>query len=729
MFLRSTSILGFGLASLLGAWSALGAPPKLRHQADLQGDVVVLGSTLALDCSSEVPAPPANTTTACSGQDNVLDTAPDLYWRDTAANTSISASQARTSATLVLPAGAKVTYARLYWAALKTGQEPDKSVTLDFAGGPAQSVAADDSWSLSYGFASHPDRYYYQSTANVTSYVAQWGAGDFRVTGVDSLPLAGVSVDRAFSAWTLVVFYEKAGDELRNLALFDGLTNVDPGLAQGSAEVTLSGILVPPGFSAKMSAFTYEGDFVYKGDFFTFNGQKLANAENPVDNFFNSSRSYLGQAVSGASDVPKLSGKPGTMSGYDLDTADVTSLVKAGDTSAKVGAASDLDIFLLGGFVTSVTNKAPDYLGFEKTAVDLDGGSLLPGDEVEYVLSATNSGNDASVSTVVLDQLDPGLDFVPGSLQIVSGGAIGPKTDAIDGDEGSYDATTRTVRFHVGSGATASSGGTVAVGQTVTVKFRVKVLAQSGDIPNQGEIQGLGESGTPKKTWLTDADPLTPGDQPTIVTIEECGSNADCPANKPFCDLQTKTCQPCSNDSHCTDPNLPACQPNGSCGECSSTNKTQCTGATPACNTTTGECAPCTPEDATLCVGDPSGPVCQVGSPNFCGCESDSDCGNTKSGRVCDVGSTDKCIDGCRGTDGNGCPDGLVCTSTDGTIGSCVPEGDGNGNDKPTGAADSGDDGSCACRTTGGSGGTGGALLALLGAAALRLRRRRAARG
>ncbi len=50
-------------------------------------------------------------------------------------------------------------------------------------------------------------------------------------------------------------------------------------------------------------------------------------------------------------------------------------------------------------------------------------------------------------------------------------------------------------------------------------------------------------------------------------------------------------------------------------------------------------------------------------------CALDADCGSLTSGRVCDA--TGACIDGCRGSDGNGCPDGLVCSSSDATIGTC----------------------------------------------------------
>jgi MYXO-CTERM domain-containing protein len=115
--------------------------------------------------------------------------------------------------------------------------------------------------------------------------------------------------------------------------------------------------------------------------------------------------------------------------------------------------------------------------------------------------------------------------------------------------------------------------------------------------------------------------------------------------------------------------------------------------------------------------------VCKVDPNNdsFCGCDKDSDCGNLTSGKVCDVGVSDKCMDGCRGTDGNGCPTGYQCTSTDASIGQCVPE---TGN---TGSVDSGDDGSCGCRTPGSDSRTpvGGSLALLLGAGVLVARRRR----
>jgi uncharacterized repeat protein (TIGR01451 family) len=674
----------FSAATLLASSTAL-AGPVLRHQADAQGDVAVFGSTLAFDCGVGVPAP-AGATASCAGQSNITDTAPDLYWRDDVANASITATQARTSATLVMPAGAKVTYARLYWSALKEGNQPDKSAVLDWLGGPAETIVADDTWVTSYGFSLHPDWYYYQATGDATDFVATWGAGDFRVSDVEALPLAGINVDRAFSAWTLVVFYENKGNELRNLALFDGFTSIDPSLGTPSASVTLQGFLVPPGYNAKMAAFGYEGDFPVGGDHFTINGSQVGNAVNPPANFFNSSRSFLGVPFSGNADIPQLTGEPGSMGGYDLDTVDITANVSAGDKQAVVGADSSSDIFFLGGFVTSITNKSPDFAIFSKSAVDLNGGALLPGDIIEYTISAKNNGNDTAVDSIITDVLEGTVQFDAGSLEVLEGGSVGNKTDKSGDDSADYNAGSKTVSFRVGTGATSSAGGKVAPGETVTVKFRVKVTAESGQVANQALLVAAGEAGGPEKTWKSDGEPGALGSQPTVLVIDECQSDADCPGSKPHCDTASHTCQPCKGDSDCSNPAAPACQPSGLCGECSASNATQCKPDKPVCNVNSGTCTVCTPDsmgtpgDASKCTGSTDGPKCVTGTDNtnFCGCTTDADCGGPKSGKVCDSADTLKCIDGCRGQGGNGCPDTpaiLTCTSKDSSIGKCILDG------------------------------------------------------
>lgn len=69
-----------------------------------------------------------------------------------------------------------------------------------------------------------------------------------------------------------------------------------------------------------------------------------------------------------------------------------------------------------------------------------------------------------------------------------------------------------------------------------------------------------------------------------------------------------------------------------------------------------------------LCWTSPDRPRCvSSGSGKFCGCERDSDCGDAASGRLCYLRANEqRCVDGCILAPGrNGCPEGLLCTSSD----------------------------------------------------------------
>ena len=136
---------------------------------------------------------------------------------------------------------------------------------------------------------------------------------------------------------------------------------------------TLSGFLVPnAGFDAKLGVVTYEGDDQLTGDSLSWNGTALSDALNPANNFFNGTRSRLGVAVSNTGDLPQLTGGARSMSGMDLDVVDVTSRVSQGQTSATITASTNLDFYLLGAFVTSISTYKPDFSGATKTVADLN---------------------------------------------------------------------------------------------------------------------------------------------------------------------------------------------------------------------------------------------------------------------------------------------------------------------------------------------------------------------
>src|SRR5882724_769133 len=347
---------------------ALHAAPALRKQIDQKGDFVMFGNTLGWECADNagVPAPVVGSIDCPNGQGPAIrDTAPDVFWRsDSPGNGQAQASQtflatdARSTAVLAVPAGATITYARIYWAGmLATPMSSDDSVRVEFPSGAVnQVVPADDQFSVPRGGNS-----WYQSTAEITDIVTANKSGAYRISDVASVNLNGLTSDDPLIGWVVVVFYSLPGDPPRNLALFDGLDLVPQG---GQTQVTIDGFLVPnAGFDAKLGVVAYEGEQQHTGDALTFNGTAIGNAANPANNFFNSSRSYLGALVSNAGDLPQLTGAAASMAGIDIDVVDVKAELKAGDKSATIQASSAAggDTYALGAFVTSISTFKPDF--------------------------------------------------------------------------------------------------------------------------------------------------------------------------------------------------------------------------------------------------------------------------------------------------------------------------------------------------------------------------------
>jgi clumping factor A len=560
--------------ALLSAAASAKAAPQLRFQVDQKGDFVLLGNTLAHECAGGTPAVPAPVvgTATCSGS-NQSDSSPDVFWRADApadgqasADSTVSAAQARSTAVLMLPSGARVTYARIYWAGYLQAGGADTALRIERPSVGLDSIVNSNvSYTQPVGGG-----FWYQSTADVTALVAARGAGAYRVSEVGSVSLPGFDSENPVVAWSMAVFYELNTEPLRNLALFDGLDQVESGSPQA---VTLTGFLVPnAGFDAKLGVVTYEGEAQLPGDSLVFNGTTLSNGINPANNFFNGSRSHLGQPVSNPGDLPRLTGGPRSMSGIDLDVVDVTGEVGAGDTSASISATSNQDRYLLAIFVTSVSTFKPSFETSNKTFLDVNGGAIRPGDQIEYTVTITNTGNDTSANTVMNDPLPSGVTFVPGSLQILSGPNAGRKTDASGDDQGEYLAATRTVRARIGTGANATQGGALTVGQSSLVKFRV-VLGSSADgtISNQAIITGAGSRGAPPSDFPTDGNGGGPGTPPTDFPVDDCATDADCRTPGLLrCNQSSRprTCVGCVTSTHCTNAARPDCNATTHVCEC-----------------------------------------------------------------------------------------------------------------------------------------------------------------
>ena len=181
--------------------------------------------------------------------------------------------------------------------------------------------------------------------------------------------------------------------------------------------------------------------------------------------------------MSNVGDLPQMDGNAASMSGLDLDVVDITSFVAPSQTSATIQASSVGDTYMIGAFATSIATYQPNFSTTQKTFTDLNGGSLVVGDIVQYTIVATNTGNDTALKVVVRDALPAGLTYVPNSINVVQGSNVGSKSDAADLDQAAYDANTRTIVVRLGQGADGTDGGSMPPNDTTTVTFRVKIDA------------------------------------------------------------------------------------------------------------------------------------------------------------------------------------------------------------------------------------------------------------
>ena len=604
-------------ALALAAATDAEADPRLRYQIDQRGDMLLIGNTIGFDCRPGIPRPIVGNVDLANCGTNIEDSSADVWWRDEAetgsatASVSVKPPEARSTAFLKLPDGAKVTYARLYWAGShEESSPPDGKAVLERPGQPLMMIVAgtvDTDRSYTGGKS-------YQSSADVTGFLQQHGSGAYRVTGVPRMQAVNTNSDVNYAVWSLVVFYQKDGMPIRNLTLWDGLTGVIGGT---KASVNLAGFRVPVGVKveAKLGLIAYEGDHDYDGDSLTFNGTRLVDGTTGSDNnFFNSSRTYLGQVQTQPGDLPQMSGEPGSMVGLDLDVVDISPYLKANDTQATLSIESTKeDIVLLGAMATSINSTKPVI---ETILTYPQGTSTKPGDVIELTSTTRNIGDAPGGDLIIEQKLPPGLTYVPDSVRMyvpTDTGINGGKTDKPGDDQVEWDPLTGTLRIRIGKGATSTKGGTIDPGDApVIVKYQVRIDDRAtGDLPIQSTttatpVGGVNSGPIP----FPSGNGVTPN-APTIVVVPPCVSNDDCSPGAPVCDKK-------NGAPHCTD----VCD---SDVDCQGTP-----GGTEVCSTAK-KCVQCSAGTSAACVA--SGPGNQCITPGFCGCNTDADCG----GRTCDV--------------------------------------------------------------------------------------------
>ncbi|MEV4277972.1 Ig-like domain-containing protein [Actinoplanes xinjiangensis] len=327
------------------------------------------------------------------------------------------------TATLAVPPGSSVLFAALYWAA-------DTTAGTSGAGAPTpghrnrvlfrtpvagwQPVTA----STMFGGGSGA----YQGFADVTALVAGAGNGVYGVANIQ----AGLGQDR-YAGWTLAIAYRNPVQVLRALRVYDGYGSVSS--TSGDVNITVGGFETPHSGTvrAEVGTVVYEGDRGKVGDSLEIDGTAVSDGANPADNFFNSTVSSGGTEVGGR--VPGWS----NLFGVDIDQSDATGRLGHAATSATLTLTTTSDTYFPGVVTFAIDLYAP-RMTTTMTGTDVDGGELLPGDLIEYLITVRNDGNDTADDAVISALVPTWTTYVPGSMR-VRGAAM---TDAAGDDAGTF---------------------------------------------------------------------------------------------------------------------------------------------------------------------------------------------------------------------------------------------------------------------------------------------------
>ncbi|MBI2258028.1 MAG: gliding motility-associated C-terminal domain-containing protein [Flavobacteriia bacterium] len=442
-------------------------PFSIRYQTNLKGGLIFLSNTsVGCDCSANNEMPPNG-----SGDNNNYSM--DFVDIDNDGSTYMSSSDQ-----LALPNCSEIIWAGLYWNGLLNNL-PDNTpnfinrnkVKISVNNGSYMEVTADNLFDNDIGKTAY---FCFKDVTNIVQ--ANPINSTFRIANVVT-----ETGSNTFGAWTMVVVYQNIYESMKNITVFDGLANVSSGA--GTVNIDLSGFLTPPSGAVnfELGVVAHDGDRAQTGDQLEFNGAgsfvNISDALHQSDNAFNSTISRNGSLT--AFRNPSYNNNLGHDANiYSPDNSTFNFIGNAA-TSASIRVSTQSETVLTSVITSAIDGYEPD-LRAGVSYVDINGGTVVPGDILEYTVSVKNIGSDVSTGTYLTDTLDNRLSFVPGSLEILYGPNSGVKTDVLDSDQAEYLSSGHLVKARIGTSANGTVGGNVinsSNGADSTVlKFRVQLL-------------------------------------------------------------------------------------------------------------------------------------------------------------------------------------------------------------------------------------------------------------
>ncbi|MFF9195191.1 DUF3344 domain-containing protein [Streptomyces sp. NPDC014779] len=253
------------------------------------------------------------------------------------------------SAELRVPAGARVSWARLYWGGnlLAGEQKPPADngrVLIAEPGGQYKALLADTT--IGHRTADGADAF--QASADVTELVRSARSGLWTVAQVNVA--MGRSAVGGWGGWTLVAAYEKADEPLRRLAVWDGFEALGPRNQELTVPLALGAHRIPGGADGRVGIVGYDGDRGTSGDHLAVEtGRAKSVTRSVVSDSANSADDVMNSSItdSGTSRMERLPAHQNTL-GYDSDVFDLRGALRHGADRFHIRLGSRKDAVWLG---------------------------------------------------------------------------------------------------------------------------------------------------------------------------------------------------------------------------------------------------------------------------------------------------------------------------------------------------------------------------------------------
>jgi uncharacterized repeat protein (TIGR01451 family) len=329
-------------------------------------------------------------------------------------------------AMLEIPNNAEILYARLIWGGIykhnqtslfdKINSEitfvtPEKTVRVlpEINNTHTQDI-----------ISQNRSRSEYIQSVDITDIMKNQKSGIYAVSGVPSLLSTDFSIDdpENFAGWTLVVAYQDNNETIKNLSIFSGLKNIAPENADNGL-ISLSGFVTPDSQTqnGKIYLSAGEGDGSLNGDQMFFgndiqNLTKINSIEGSDNNFFASqintaagkldTKGSFGQFNSEINNSDYISRQ-----GYDITSADISSILKPNQTTALIQPTTSEDGYSLNMIALELEVNAASLV--INTQVDKD--VVVNEDEINYIIEVENVGKNIAQNIKI-------EDFIPQNAKL-----------------------------------------------------------------------------------------------------------------------------------------------------------------------------------------------------------------------------------------------------------------------------------------------------------------------